>query len=88
MSDDDRSPVDAGEHLDAGEIEGWAEGLLSAARALHLAACPTCLAQAERERRLFLALARLPHLAPARGFADDVMAATQIPQTSARAPKD
>ena len=74
-------------HLDAAEIEGWADGLLPAGRALHLAACPTCLARAARERRLFLTLARLAHLAPSPAFADHVIAKTHIPQTTERAPK-
>jgi len=88
MSADDQSQLDVGEHLDAGEIDGWAEGLLAAPRALHLAACPTCLARAERARRLFVALARLEQLAPSADFADHVMAKTRIPQTSERAPQD
>lgn len=75
------------EHLEASEIESWAEGLLPAARALHLAECSQCLAQAERERQLFITLARLSHLSPSAGFGDRVMARVKIPQTSARPPK-
>jgi hypothetical protein len=84
----DRSHLDARAHLDAGEVDSWAEGLLSATRALHLAVCPTCLARAERERRFFRALARLEQLAPSATFADQVVAKTRIPHTSERAPKN
>ena len=69
-------------HLTPDEIELWAEGLLPAARALHLAACPACLATAERERTLFVRLARLERFAPSPGFADRVMADVKIPAPS------
>ena len=65
-------------HLSADEVEQWAEGLLPAPRAMHLATCEACLATAERERRLFLELSNLERLAPSAGFADRVMDAVRI----------
>lgn len=69
-------------HLTADEIELWAEGLLGAAGALHLAECSLCREEAERERRIVLQLARLPHLAPAASFADRVMSQVRVPTRS------
>ena len=66
-------------HLTPDEIDLWAQGLLPAARVMHLPDCRECLATAERERKLFIALARLPRLAPAEGFADRVIARVRIP---------
>jgi len=71
MSDIDR-------HLTAEEIELWAEGLLPAAGAIHLAQCATCLATAERERQFFLKLARLERLAPSDEFTEKVMEGVRI----------
>ena len=65
-------------HLDADEVEQWAEGLLPAARAMHLSTCESCLTAAERERRLFLELSTLERLAPRAGFADRVMDEVRI----------
>ncbi len=69
-------------HLTADEIELWAEGLLGATGALHLAECSLCREEAERERRIVLQLARLPHLAPAESFADRVMSRVRVPTPS------
>lgn len=69
-------------HLTADEIELWAEGLLGAAGALHLADCSLCREEAERERRIVLQLARLPRLAPAETFADRVMTQVRLPTPS------
>lgn len=69
-------------HLTPDEIVLWAEGLLPAARALHLSDCPDCLATAERERVFFLQLARLEQLAPSPGFAERVMGQVKIPTPS------
>jgi hypothetical protein len=69
-------------HLTPDEVVLWAEGLLPAARALHLSDCPDCLATAERERALFLQLARLERPAPSAGFADRVMGKVRIPTPS------
>ena len=69
-------------HLTPDELVLWAEGLLPAARALHLSDCPNCLATAERERSFFLQLARLERLAPSEGFADRVMSKVRIPTPS------
>jgi len=69
-------------HLDAAEIERWADGLLPADRTMHLAECPGCLATAERERKLSRELAQLPHFAPSAGFADRVLAKARIPTPS------
>jgi hypothetical protein len=70
------------QHLTSEEIELWAQGLLGAARAMHLADCSLCLAEAERERKLVLTLAQLPRFAPAAGFTDRVMARVRIPTPS------
>ncbi len=69
-------------HLSPDEIDLWADGLLPAARALHLSDCLPCLEAAERERGLSLELARLPRLAPSVDFADRVMSEVRIPSPS------
>ena len=69
-------------HLTPDEIELWAQGLLGAAGALHLAECRDCLAHAERERKLVLELARLPRFAPEFGFVDRVMTHVRVPTPS------
>ena len=66
------------QHLTPDEIELWAQGLLPAARAPHLAQCAACLATAERERKLFLQLAQVERFGPSAGFADRVMAQIRI----------
>jgi hypothetical protein len=65
-------------HLTTAEIELWAQGLLPAARALHLADCSLCRVEADRERKVILELVQLPHFAPKPGFADRVMAQVRI----------
>ena len=70
------------QHLNPEEIEQWALGLLPAARALHLAECPPCLATAERERKLFRDLIQLERFAPSPGFVERVMAQVRIPTHS------
>ncbi|MGH7675693.1 MAG: hypothetical protein ACREMV_10530 [Gemmatimonadales bacterium] len=72
----------ATQHLSTDEIELWAQGLLGAARVMHLPDCSLCFAEAERERKLLLAFAQLPRFAPATGFADRVMARVRIPTPS------
>ena len=72
------------EHLNPAEIEQWAEGLLPAARVLHLSDCATCLETAERERRFFRDLVQLERLEPSADFADRVMAEIKIPTPSGR----
>jgi hypothetical protein len=69
-------------HLTAAELEQWAEGLLPAGRAMHLTTCTLCHDEAERERMLYRALARLPRLAPHPEFADRVMRQVRIPTRS------
>jgi hypothetical protein len=69
-------------HLTQDEVQLWAEGLLPAARALHLADCRPCLEVAERERSFVIELSRLPQLAPREGFADRVMARVRLPTPS------
>lgn len=69
-------------HLTTDEIELWAQGLLPAARALHLSECSLCRVEAERERKVMLELVQLPHFAPAAGFADRVMAHVKVPTPS------
>lgn len=70
------------QHLTTDEIELWAQGLLPAARALHLTDCSLCRTEAERERKIILALVQLPRYAPAPGFADRVMARVTVPTPS------
>ena len=70
------------QHLTLDELELWAQGLLPAARALHLSTCADCLAVAERERKLFLQLAQLERFAPSAGFAERVMERVRIPTPS------
>lgn len=69
-------------HLTTDEIELWSQGLLPAARALHLSECSLCRVEAERERKVMLALVQLPHFAPTAGFADRVMAQVKVPTPS------
>jgi hypothetical protein len=69
-------------HLTTDEIELWAQGLLPAARALHLADCSLCRVEADRERKVMLELVQLPKFAPSPGFADKVMAQVKIPTPS------
>jgi hypothetical protein len=65
-------------HLTIDEIELWAQGLLPAARALHLADCSLCRVEADRERKVILELVQLPTFAPSAGFADRVMAQVRV----------
>ena len=65
-------------HLTTDEIELWAQGLLPAARAIHLADCSLCRVEAERERKVILELVQLPKFAPNAGFADRVMAQVKV----------
>ena len=70
--------TDLAMHLTTEEIELWAQGLLPAARALHLADCSLCRVEAERERKVILELVQLPQFAPRAGFADRVMAHVKV----------
>jgi hypothetical protein len=65
-------------HLTPEEIELWAQGLLPAARDIHLAQCGDCRASAERERKLIRELAQLPRLTPEFGFVERVLAKVRI----------
>jgi hypothetical protein len=69
-------------HLTTDEIELWAQGLLPAARAMHVADCSLCRSEADRERKVILELVQLPMFAPQAGFADRVMAHVKIPTPS------
>jgi len=69
-------------HLTTDEIELWAQGLLPAARAIHLAECSLCRVEADRERKVILELVQLPQFAPSAGFADRVMARVKVPTAS------
>jgi hypothetical protein len=69
-------------HLTTDEIELWAQGLLPAARTMHLAECSLCRVEAARERKVILELVQLPRFAPRAGFADRVMAQVKIPTPS------
>jgi hypothetical protein len=66
------------DHLTPEEIELWAEGLLPAARALHLSTCEPCLTVAERERNFFLELGRIERFAPSAELAEKVIARVRI----------
>ena len=70
--------TDTSMHLTTDEIELWAQGLLPAARAMHLADCSLCRTEAERERKVILELVQLPKFAPNAGFADRVMAKVRV----------
>ncbi|HEV8265116.1 MAG TPA: hypothetical protein VGQ06_09200 [Gemmatimonadales bacterium] len=70
------------QHLTTEEIELWAQGLLGAARAIHLADCTLCREEAGRERKIILELVQLPQFAPTAGFADRVMSRVKIPTPS------
>src|SRR5437763_16051604 len=76
------TPTPDTRHLTPAEVEQWAQGLLPAARELHLAQCGGCRAVADRERTLFRALAQLPRFAPEVGCAERVMAKVKIPTPS------
>ena len=69
-------------HLTTDEIELWAQGLLPATRAMHLADCSLCRVEAERERKVILELVQLPQFSPRAGFADRVMAQVKVPTPS------
>jgi hypothetical protein len=68
-------------HLTTDEIELWAQGLLPAARALHLSDCSLCRVEADHERKVILELVQLAKFAPSAGFADRVMAKVVIETT-------
>ena len=70
------------QHLTPDELELWAQGLLPAARDIHVAQCAECRALGERERKLFRELARLPRFAPEFGFVERVMGRVRIPSPS------
>jgi len=67
------------QHLTPDELELWAQGLLPAARDIHLAQCAECRALGARERKLFRELAQLPRFAPEFGFVERVMAKVKVP---------
>jgi hypothetical protein len=71
--------TDTALHLTTDEIELWAQGLLPAARALHLADCSLCRVEADRERKVILELVQLPKFTPRAGFADRVMTKVEVP---------
>jgi hypothetical protein len=70
--------TDLAMHLTTDEIELWAQGLLPAARALHLSDCSLCRVEADRERKVILELVSMPRFAPSAGFADRVMAQVRV----------
>ena len=74
--------IDLTNHLTTDEIELWAQGLLPAARAIHLADCSLCRVEAGRERKVILELVQLPRFAPRAGFGDRVMAKVKVPTPS------
>jgi hypothetical protein len=72
------------QHLTPDETELWAQGLLPAARDLHVAQCGECRAVAERERKLLRELAQLTRFAPEFGFVERVMAKVKLPTPSGK----
>ena len=72
------TPTPATQHLTPDEVELWAQGLLPAARDIHLAQCAECRATAGRERKLLRELAGLPRFTPEIGFVERVMAKVKI----------
>lgn len=70
------------QHLTTDEIELWAQGLLPAGRAMHLADCSLCRVEADRERKVILELVQLPAFAPSAEFADRVMQQVKVPTPS------
>ena len=76
------TPTPDTRHLTPDEIELWAEGLLPAARDVHIGECAPCRITAERERKLFRELAQLTRFAPEFGFAERVLAKVKIPAPS------
>jgi predicted anti-sigma-YlaC factor YlaD len=76
------TPTPHTRHLTPDEVELWAQGLLPAARDVHVAQCAECRATAEQERKFFRQLAQLPRLAPEFGFVDRVLAHVRIPTPS------
>ena len=75
------------QHLTPDETELWAQGLLPAARELHLAQCLECRAVGDRERKLYRELAQLPRFAPEFGFVERVMTKVKIPKTVEDGPR-
>ncbi len=71
-------------HPEPERLEAYAAGEHAASDAAivesHLLACARCRAEVEEWRTLFSALADLPELEPAAGFADRVMASVRIQQ--------
>ena len=76
------TPLSDTRHLTLDEIELWAEGLLPAARDVHIGECAACRTTAERERKLFRELSHLTRFAPEFGFVERVMAKVKIPAPS------
>ena len=73
-------------HLTPDELELWAQGLLPAARELHIGGCSECRIAAEQERKLLRELAQLSRFAPEFGFVERVMAKVKIPAPSPSGP--
>lgn len=71
------------EHLPAGTLQDYVDGVLSGRRAAgakaHLAACEPCHEALKGWERLFGSLATLGRFAPTAGFAGRVMARVRIP---------
>ena len=76
------NPTPDTRHLTPEEVELWAQGLLPAARDLHVATCDACRVAADRERKLIRELAQLTRFAPEFGFVERVMARVKIPTRS------
>lgn len=76
------TPTPDTRHLTPDELELWAQGLLPAAREVHLGACTECRTSAERERKLLRELAQLTRFAPEFGFVERVMSKVKIPAPS------
>jgi hypothetical protein len=71
-------------HLGPEELDLFLEGRLPESRASHLETCEQCRIAAEETREIVLQLSRLPKAAPARSFADRVMARIDLASLTAR----
>lgn len=71
-------------HLGPEELDLLLDGRLPESRASHLETCEQCRIAAEETREIVLQLSRLPKAAPARSFADRVMARIDLASLAAR----
>ncbi len=76
----------ATDHLEAGSIQDFLEGILPARQMArvqaHIVACTTCSSEVGGWRTLLSRLEGLEHLAPGRHFAERVMAGVRVPASA------